>query len=45
MPDKDIKIGERIRGLRRAKKLSIADVAEQSGIAESTIASIESHMI
>ena len=45
MPGKEIKIGERIRALRRAKKLSIADVAEQSGIAESTIASIESHLI
>ena len=45
MPAKDIKIGERIRGLRRAKGLSIADVAEQSGVAESTIASIEGHVI
>jgi len=45
MPATDIKIGDRIRGLRRAKGLSRADVAEQSGIAESTIASIEGHMI
>ena len=45
MPDIDNKIGERIRGLRIAKGLSIADVALQSGIAESTVYSIESHLI
>jgi transcriptional regulator with XRE-family HTH domain len=45
MPDKDMKIGERIRGLRKAKGLSIAEVAEQSGISESTINGIERHMI
>jgi transcriptional regulator with XRE-family HTH domain len=45
MPDKDMKIGERIRGLRKAKGLSVADVAEQSGISESTIYGIERHMI
>ena len=45
MPDKEIKIGERIRGLRKAKGLSIAEVAEQSGISESTIDGIERHMI
>jgi transcriptional regulator with XRE-family HTH domain len=45
MPDKNIKIGERIRGLRIAKGLSIADVSKQSGIAESTIYSIEGHMV
>jgi len=45
MPEKNIKIGERIRGLRIARGLSIADVSKQSGIVESTIYSIESHMI
>jgi transcriptional regulator with XRE-family HTH domain len=45
MAGEDIKIGERVRGLRREKGLSIEDVAEQSGIAESTIANIESHLI
>ena len=40
-----MKIGERIRGLRKAKGLSIADVAEQSGIPESTLYSIESHLV
>ena len=45
MPEKTIKIGERIRGLRIARGLSIADVSKQSGIVESTIYSIESHMI
>ncbi len=45
MPGKDMKIGERIRALRKAKGLSIADVAEQSGIAEATISGIERHMV
>jgi len=45
MPGKDMKIGERIRSLRKAKGLSIAEVAEQSGIAESTISGIERHMV
>lgn len=45
MPGKDVKIGERIRGLRKAKGLSIADVAEQSGISESTISGIERHLV
>ncbi len=45
MPGKDMKIGERIRALRKAKGLSIADISEQSGIPESTIYGIEGHMI
>jgi transcriptional regulator with XRE-family HTH domain len=45
MPGKDMKIGERIRGLRKARKLSIADLAEQSGIPEATLCSIEGHMV
>lgn len=45
MPSKDMKIGERIRGLRRAKGLSLKEVAELSGIAEATLSGIEEHMI
>jgi transcriptional regulator with XRE-family HTH domain len=45
MPGKDKRIGERIRVLRKAKGFSIADVSKQSGIPESTIYSIESHMV
>lgn len=45
MPDKKSKIGERIKGLRIAKGLSIEDVSKKSGISESTISSIEGHMI
>ena len=45
MPGKEMKIGERIRALRKAKGLSIADVSEQSGIPESTIYGIEGHMV
>jgi transcriptional regulator with XRE-family HTH domain len=44
MPDKNVKIGERIRSLRIAKRLSIADVSQQSGISESTLSGIEGHM-
>ena len=45
MPSKDMKIGERIRGLRRAKGLSLKEVAELSGIAEATLSGIEEHML
>ncbi|MGB3210690.1 MAG: cupin domain-containing protein [Desulforhopalus sp.] len=45
MPAKDMKIGEKIRSLRKAKGLSTADVSEKSGIAESTIYSIEGHLV
>lgn len=45
MSDKDIKIGEKIRGLRIAKELSIADVAQLTGIPESTLYSIEGHLV
>jgi len=45
MPGKDTKIGERIRGLRKAQKMSIADLAEQSGIPEETLYSIEGHLV
>lgn len=45
MPGKDKKIGERIRALRKAKGLSLAELAEQSGIAEATLYSIEGHLV
>jgi transcriptional regulator with XRE-family HTH domain len=45
MPGKEMKIGERIRGLRKARNLSIADLAEQSGIPAATLHSIEGHMV
>jgi len=45
MPGKDMKIGERVRSLRKAKGLSVTDVSEQSGITESTIHGIESHLV
>jgi transcriptional regulator with XRE-family HTH domain len=45
MSDKENKIGERIRGLRIAKGLSIVEVSGKSGIAESTLYSIEGHMV
>ncbi len=45
MPDNNMKIGERIKALRKAKGLSIADVAKQSGISESTVYDIEGHMV
>jgi transcriptional regulator with XRE-family HTH domain len=44
MPEKTIQIGDRIRGLRIAKGLSIEDVSKQSGISESIISGIEGHM-
>lgn len=45
MPGKEMKIGERIRALRKAKGLSLAELAEQSGIAEATLYSIEGHLV
>ena len=45
MSDKESKIGEKIRGLRIARGLSIAEAAQRSGIPESTIYSIESHLV
>jgi quercetin dioxygenase-like cupin family protein/DNA-binding XRE family transcriptional regulator len=45
MPSKDMKIGERIRSLRKAKGLSLAELSEQSGIAEETLYGIEGNMI
>jgi transcriptional regulator with XRE-family HTH domain len=45
MPEKNVKIGDRIRGLRIGKGLSIADVSQRSGISESIISSIEGHLV
>jgi transcriptional regulator with XRE-family HTH domain len=45
MPGKDQKIGERIRALRKAKGLSLAELAEQSEIPEATLYSIEGHLV
>ncbi len=45
MPGKNLKIGERIRALRKAKNMSLAELAEQSGIAEETLYSIEGHLV
>ncbi len=45
MPDKDIKIGEKIKDLRSAKGMSIKDVSQKSGISESILTKIEDHLI
>jgi transcriptional regulator with XRE-family HTH domain len=45
MPDKIIKVGQRIKDFRIARGLSKEDVAKKSGLPEDTISSIESHLI
>ena len=45
MSGKNKKVGQRIRDLRIAKGLSIAEVASKSGIPEATVSSIETHLI
>lgn len=45
MPDTDIKVGEKIKGLRIEKDLSVEEVAKRSGISESTISKIEDNKI
>lgn len=45
MPDKDIKIGERIKELRLATGMSAEDVSLKSGISEPTLSEIENHLI
>jgi len=45
MPGKDMKIGERIRGLRKAKGMSLADLAAQAEIAEETLYGIEGNLV
>lgn len=45
MPSKGHSIGERIRGLRVEKGLSIGDVALQSGLSESIISGVEAETL
>ena len=45
MAERDMKIGERIRSLRKAKGLSLVELSEQSGIAEETLYGIEGNLI
>jgi len=45
MPEKEMKVGERIKGLRIEKGISIEDVSKISGISESVISRIESQEI
>jgi transcriptional regulator with XRE-family HTH domain len=45
MPGKHIKIGKKMKGLRRAKELSLAELSEKSGIAEETLYGIEGNLI
>jgi quercetin dioxygenase-like cupin family protein/DNA-binding XRE family transcriptional regulator len=45
MPEKNIKIGEKIKSLRIKKGMSTADVSQNSGISEAIITGIEDHTI
>jgi transcriptional regulator with XRE-family HTH domain len=45
MPDKNIKVGEKIKSLRIEKGLSLEETAQQSGISATTLEDIESHKI
>lgn len=45
MPDRNSRIGERIKSLRVERKMSIADVAKKSGISESTLSAIENRAV
>ena len=45
MSGQNFNIGEKIKQLRQKKKMSIAEVARQSGIAEATLAGIEDQSI
>ncbi len=45
MSGKTTKVGQRIKELRVAKGLSLEDVVAKSGIAETTLAGIERHLI
>ena len=45
MPDQATKIGDKIKSLRNGKKLSIADVAKESGISAATLEAIERHSV
>ena len=45
MPESTVKVGQRIKDLRIARKMSRAEVAEKSGISEATLSSIENHLV
>ena len=45
MPDKNFRIGDKIKSLRIRRKMSLEDVAEKSGISASTLAGIEDRSI
>ncbi len=45
MPDKSMKIGDRIHHLRIKKQLSLANLAKESGLSEATLAGIEDHSV
>lgn len=45
MPDKNLKLGEKIKSLRVEKDLSLEEASQQSGISETTLRDIESHKI
>lgn len=45
MSDQNMRIGEKVRSLRVEQGLSIADVAEQSGVSAETITGIEDHTV
>lgn len=44
MADKDLRVGERIKALRKKRGWSCAEVAERSGVAQQTIENIENHL-
>lgn len=45
MPDNNTKIGDKIRGLRIANRLSLEDVANRAELSESTISKIEDNIL
>ena len=45
MTDQNLKIGDRIKGLRVKKGMSIEDVSQKAGISESIISGIEDHTV
>lgn len=42
---KEIKVGERIKQIRKSKGLSLADVAEKSGFSSALLSQIENHLV
>lgn len=45
MPDQNIKVGERIKGLRLDGEMTIEEVSQQSGVSEAVISGIENHTL